>query len=73
MNEPLLLAHIGYGFGRIQGPKFRCLGSVDGCAYMSKGRLYTNLIDYMRWPNFHICVGFFFLGGGGGGGGGSKF
>ena len=30
---------------------------MDGCAYMFKGQLYTNAINYMRWPNFHTCVG----------------
>ena len=41
---------------------------MDGCAYMVKGRLYTNAINYMRCPNFHTCVGSgHFLGGGGGG------
>ena len=50
---------------------------MDGCAYMFKGQLYTNAINYMRWPNFHTCVGSgHFLcvcvGGGGGGGGGVK-
>ena len=55
---------------------------MDGCAYMIKGRLYTNAINYMRWPNFSTCVGsgHFLWGGGGGqkfdfqhlGGGGSE-
>ena len=42
---------------------------MDGCAYMFEGRLYTNAINYMRWPNFHTCIGsgHFFCGGGGGG------
>ena len=32
---------VAYGFGRIQGPKFRRLGSVDDCAYMFKGLINT--------------------------------
>ena len=41
---------------------------MDGCAHMFKGRLYTNAINYMTWPNFHACVGSgHFLWGGGGG------
>ena len=30
---------VAYGFGRIRGPKYRRLGSVDGCANMFKGDL----------------------------------
>ena len=33
---------------------------------MFKGRLYTNAINYMRWPNFHTCVGSGHFRGGGG-------